>query len=134
MAETMRLMPEEWVREFHEIFGASIAVKPNVPLTQVRRTLLKEEWEELDEELALLEETNTITPNLIKEMTDLQYVLSGLAVVYNIDLNKAVEIVHQSNLSKLGDDGKPIFRGDGKFLKGKNYVPADVSSLVPNVS
>ena len=127
----MKLLPEEWVREFHEVFKHPIQIRPNAEYTRLRRTLLREEWNELEVELIKTEDNGIIHANLIKEMADLQYVLSGLAVSYGIDLNKAVEIVHQSNMSKLGADGRPIFRDDGKVQKGPNYREADVKELIP---
>lgn len=128
----MKLLPEEWVTEFHEVFDPKhIRTKPYEQYTRLRRRLLWEEYNELEVELIKTEETGVIHANLIKEMADLQYVLSGLAVAYGIDLNKAVEIVHQSNMSKLGKDGKPIYREDGKVIKGPDYKEADVSGLIP---
>jgi len=67
---------------------------------------------------------------LLKEMDDLQYVLSGMAVVLGLPLQVAFTRVHQSNMSKLGADGKPVYRSDGKVLKGPNYTPPDLEDLV----
>ena len=67
---------------------------------------------------------------LLKELADLQYVLSGYAVTFGIDLDTAFSLVHHSNMSKLGVDGKPIKREDGKVIKGPNYSPPNLSKLV----
>lgn len=67
---------------------------------------------------------------LAKELADLLYVCYGTALVYGIDLDHAVSLVHDSNMSKLDDDGNPILREDGKVLKGPNYSPPDMSSAV----
>lgn len=126
----MKLMPEEWVTEFHEVFGAPIAQQPNQKLTALRQKLIDEEVMELNEEFTKTFQTGIISPNFIKEMADLQYVLSGLAVTFGIDLNTAVQRVHESNMSKLVD-GKPVLREDGKILKGPNYFEPDLTDLVP---
>jgi predicted HAD superfamily Cof-like phosphohydrolase len=59
----------------------------------------------------------------VKELADLLYVVNGTAVEMGLDGDDIVNLVHQSNLTKLGEDGKPIFRDDGKVLKGPNYQP-----------
>lgn len=126
----LKLLPEEWVTEFHETFGAPINCEPDQQLTALRQKLIDEEVMELNEEFTKVFQTGKISPNFIKEMADLQYVLSGLAVTFGIDLNTAVQRVHESNMSKLVD-GKPVLREDGKILKGRNYFEPDLSDLVP---
>jgi NTP pyrophosphatase (non-canonical NTP hydrolase) len=66
---------------------------------------------------------------ILKELADLQYVVSHLAVRFNLPITAAFNRVHQSNLSKLDDNGEPIFREDGKVLKGPNYKAPDMSGL-----
>jgi predicted HAD superfamily Cof-like phosphohydrolase len=68
---------------------------------------------------------------LLKELCDLQYVLSGAAVALGLnEMQVAFTRVHNSNLSKLGLDGKPIYRKDGKVIKGPNYAPPELRDLV----
>ena len=67
---------------------------------------------------------------IAKELTDLLYVVLGFGVVLGIDLDKTFKVVHDSNMSKLDDDGKPIYREDGKVLKGPNYVKPDMTGVV----
>ena len=69
--------------------------------------------------------------NLVKELSDLVFVCYQFAATYNIDLDAAMERVFESNLSKLDEQGKPIYREDGKVLKGPNYKQADLSGCVP---
>ena len=69
-----------------------------------------------------------------KELSDLVFVCYQFAATYNIDLDKAMTRVFESNLSKLDEQGKPIYRSDGKVLKGPNYKPADMTGCVPEVS
>ena len=66
----------------------------------------------------------------LKELADLVYVCYQYAACTNWDLDEALSRVHQSNMSKLGDDGKPIYRGDGKVLKGPNYQPPTLEDLI----
>ena len=68
--------------------------------------------------------------DLLKELADLVYVCYHFANTFNLPLDSAIALVHQSNMSKLGEDGKPIRREDGKVLKGENYKPADLSGLL----
>ena len=103
-----------------------------------RYKLLFEEFNELKEEVAAAIADLNINgkvsvrtkERMLKEMADLQYVLSGMAVAFDLPLQVAFVRVHKSNMSKLGEDGKPIYREDGKVLKGPNYVPVDLEDLV----
>ena len=129
---------EETVAEFHRAFGHAIDVTPDTDLITLRNRLIFEEYSELRDELAaamvdvetLGEITSKTKQRILKEMADLQYVLSGLAVVLGLPLHVAFNRVHKSNMSKLGAYGKPILREDGKILKGPNYAPPDLEDLV----
>ena len=66
----------------------------------------------------------------LKELADLVYVTYGYANVRGWNLDEAVRRVHASNMSKLGDDGKPLYREDGKVLKGPNYQKPELGDLV----
>ena len=68
--------------------------------------------------------------NCLKELADLVYVCYQYAANMNWDLDEAMHRVHESNMSKLDQDGKPIYRDDGKVLKGPNYQPPDLSDLI----
>jgi predicted HAD superfamily Cof-like phosphohydrolase len=132
------LSREDVVAEFHKAFGHPIDVTPSTELIILRNNLIFEEYHELKDELAaamvdvetLGEITQKTKERILKEMADLQYVLSGLAVVLGLPLHVAFNRVHKSNMSKLGVDGKPILREDGKILKGPNYAPPDLEDLV----
>lgn len=122
----------EKVIEFHEKFGhgiASIQGTDERSITQeeadtimLRRKLIVEEFEELMSAPYLDE--------VMKEACDLLYVVLGMFVEFGWDVEEAFSRVHESNMSKLGEDGKPIYREDGKVLKGPNYKKADLSDLV----
>ena len=61
---------------------------------------------------------------------DLKYVVEGAALVFGIPLEPVFMEIHRSNMSKLGTDGKPIYREDGKVLKGPNYTPPNVAAVL----
>lgn len=71
---------------------------------------------------------------LVKELSDLVFVCYQFAATYNIDLDSAMDRVYESNLSKLDEHGKPIYRADGKVLKGPNYKPADMTGCIPEAT
>lgn len=126
------------MEEFHEVMGQPIEVEYSEDIIFLRRDLIEEEVRELLDELRTVwrdwAKSGEVFPDskerLLKEMADLQYVLSGLAVTFGLPLQEAFLRVHKSNMSKLGDDGKPVYREDGKVMKGSNYKPADLSDLV----
>ena len=71
---------------------------------------------------------------LVKELSDLVFVCFQFAAAFNIDLDEAMSRVFESNMSKLDEQGKPIFRVDGKVLKGPNYAPPVLTDCVPPVN
>ena len=87
--------------------------------------LIAEEFKECKE--AFINETYEAE---LKELADLVYVCFQFAENMDWDLEEALDRVHKSNMSKLGLDGKPIRRQDGKVLKGPNYQPPNLSDLV----
>jgi len=107
--------PLEMVTQFARTYKQSV----NLPWMKdtrhdlLRLMLVKEEYAEL---LSATDEEN-----LIKELADLVYVTYGYAATFGWNLDEAVRRVHASNMSKLDEDGQPIFREDGKVLKGPNY-------------
>lgn len=119
------------IKEFHECFNQEKNDKLNLEAIEkfkdLRLRLIKEEYNEVCNEFWM---TKIDPVALAKELTDLLYVVYGAGVTFGIDLDKCFEEVHRSNLSKLGADGKPIYREDGKVLKGPNYSPADLSQIV----
>lgn len=131
---------EDYIEEFHKAFDVAVYAEPTVELLKLRKTLISEEAEEVIAELnkviGLLEKNEEVPKelyaDLLKELSDLQVVLSGTAVALKPlqKLEEAFIRVHESNMSKLGDDGKPLFREDGKVLKGPNYFKPDLSDLV----
>ena len=89
------------------------------------------EFLEAAEELFADPEDQKLRENLIKELSDLVFVCYQFAATYDIDLDKAMTLVFDSNMSKLDERGMPIYREDGKVLKGPNYKAPDLSSCLP---
>ena len=96
-----------------------------------QKNLIVEEFKEfLEAEGKLFRESNQIHADALKELADLVYVCYQYAENMHWFLDEALNRVHESNLSKLGEDGKPIRREkDGKVLKGPNYKPPDLSLI-----
>ena len=95
-----------------------------------QKNLIVEEFKEfLEAEGLLFRQNNTIHSEALKELADLVYVCYQYAENMGWFLDEALNRVHESNMSKLGEDGKPIFREDGKVLKGPNYKPPTLEDL-----
>ena len=98
---------------------------------EMQKRLIVEEFKEfLDAEKQLLYGYTRNAEECLKELADLVYVCYQYAANLDWDLDIALDRVHQSNMSKLGEDGKPIRREDGKILKGPNYQPPTLTDLV----
>ena len=118
----------ERVKRFMETFGQETKEKaafPNDKTTSLRYDLIKEELDELKD---------AIDKKDIKEvadaLTDILYVTYGAGHAFGINLDKCFEEVQNSNMSKLGLDGKPIYNENGKVMKGPNYFKPDLSKLL----
>jgi predicted HAD superfamily Cof-like phosphohydrolase len=97
----------------------------------MQRTLIVEEFKEfLDAENQLIKGFAVNAADCLKELADLVYVCYQYAENLGWDLDEALHRVHQSNLSKLDDNGQPLYRNDGKVLKGPNYQPPNLNNLV----
>ena len=97
----------------------------------VQHKLIVEEFKEfLEAEGMLFMHGRNHQEDCLKELADLVYVCYQYAENMNWFLDEALNRVHLSNMSKLDEDGKPIYRGDGKVLKGPNYKPPDLSDLI----
>ncbi len=97
----------------------------------MQRTLIVEEFKEfLEAENQLLTGFVVNATDTLKELADLVYVCYQYAENLGWDLDEALNRVHRSNMTKLGEDGEPVYREDGKVLKGPNYQPPNLSDLV----
>jgi predicted HAD superfamily Cof-like phosphohydrolase len=117
------------VRKFHTIFGHEIRATPGFPDEKVRmfrRNFIREELEELE----VADDQNDIV-GVADALGDLLYVVYGAALVYGIDIDAVFREIHRSNMSKLGEDGKPIYReSDNKVMKGPNYFKPDLETVL----
>lgn len=115
----------EKVRNFHMMFRRPARSKPtSLPPRDklLRISLIGEEYREYVQAATIEEQA--------KELADLLYVVYGTAVEMGIDLDKVFAAVHESNMTKLDENGKPILREDGKVLKGVNYREPDIASAL----
>ena len=95
-----------------------------------QKNLIVEEFKEfLEAEGLLFRKNNNIHAEALKELADLVYVCYQYAENMGWFLDEALDRVHVSNMSKLGEDGQPVYREDGKVLKGPNYKPPDLTDL-----
>lgn len=126
--------------EFHKVYGAAINQPFTEELKALRIRLISEEALEVEEEFwpvdtiptdrgSLEVEIPVDRKKLTKELADLMYVTIGTAVTFGLPLREVFAEVHKSNMSKLGPDGKPIYREDGKVLKGPNYKEPDLDQF-----
>ena len=115
--------------EFRNAFQVKNSTTP-ASRTMQRRLIVEEFKEFLDAENQLIMGLTVNSAECLKELADLVYVCYQYAANLGWDLDEALDRVHKSNLSKLGENGKPIYREDGKVLKGPNYQPPNLTDLV----
>ena len=118
----------EDVKTFMETFGQIVRIKPKFPdqkTMQLRFDLIQEELNELKD---AMEEKNL--KEIADALTDILYVTYGAGYAYGINLDKCFKEVQRSNMSKLGEDGKPIFNEKGKVMKGPNYSEPNLKKFV----
>ena len=116
------------VKTFMETFGQEVKTSPEFPdndTVALRYDLIKEELEELYEGMGKKD-----IVEVADALTDILYVVYGAGHAFGIDLDACFDEVQRSNMSKLGADGKPIYREDGKVMKGPNYFAPDLTKYV----
>jgi predicted HAD superfamily Cof-like phosphohydrolase len=116
------------VGDFMTAFGQNVQMRPKLvdhDTSTLRYSLIAEELDEFGEAV----EKNDLV-GIADALTDLLYVVYGAGHAYGINLDKCFKEVHSSNMSKLGPDGKPIYREDGKVLKGPDYREPDLEKFV----
>ena len=109
-------------------FGQEVKEKAEFPsekITSLRFDLINEELNEL--EIAI---KNKDIKEIADALTDILYVTYGAGHAFGIDLDKCFEEVQSSNMSKLGEDGKPIYNDKGKVMKGPNYFKPNLKKFV----
>ena len=116
------------VKSFMQTFGQEVKIKAEFPkekIVKLRYDLIKEELNELK---------NAIKTKNLKEiadaLTDILYVTYGAGHAYGIDLDRCFSEVQKSNMSKLGEDGKPIYNKKGKVMKGSKYFEPNLKQFI----
>ena len=118
----------ERVKKFMETFGQEIKEKAEFPsdkITSLRHDLIKEELNELKEAI-----DNKDITEVADALTDILYVTYGAGHAFGINWDKCFDEVQNSNMSKLGENGKPIYNDAGKVMKGPKYFKPDLSKFV----
>tara|TARA_S200000501_G_scaffold344874_1_gene356979 strand:+ start:115 stop:486 length:372 start_codon:yes stop_codon:yes gene_type:complete len=118
----------ESVKKFMEVFGQEVKTKAEFPsekIIKLRYNLIKEELDEFEQALK-----DQDIKEVADALTDILYVTYGAGHAFGIDLNKCFDEVQRSNMSKLGDDGKPIYNEQGKVMKGPKYFQPDLSKFI----
>ena len=116
------------VGTFMKTFGQEVKTSPSLStdkINKLRIELIKEELEELTEAMK-----NNDLLEVADALTDILYVTYGAGHAFGIDLDKCFDEVQNSNMSKLGEDGKPIYNEAGKVMKGPNYFKPDLSKFL----
>ena len=116
------------VGTFMKTFGQEVKTSPSLStdkINKLRIELIKEELEELTEAMK-----NNDLLEVADALTDILYVTYGAGHAFGIDLDRCFDEVQNSNMSKLGENGKPIYNDAGKVMKGPKYFKPDLSKFV----
>ena len=115
------------VKKFMETFGQEVKTKAEFPsdkIINLRYDLIKEELDEFEEAIK-----SKNLKEIADSLTDILYVTYGAGHAFGIDLDKCFDEVQRSNMSKLGEDGKPIFNENGKVMKGPKYFEPNLKKF-----
>ena len=118
----------EKVRKFMQTFGQTVKNQASFPenkVSNLRVELIEEELEELRQ---AIRDKNLV--EVADALTDILYVTYGAGTAFGINLDKCFEEVHNSNMSKLGEDNKPIYNDKGKVMKGPNYFKPNLTKVI----
>jgi len=118
----------EKVKKFMLTFGQDVKTKPSFPgekIENLRNSLIEEELSELKEAVK-----NKDITEVADALTDILYVTYGAGHAYGINLDKCFDEVQNSNMSKLGEDEKPIYHESGKVKKGPNYFKPNLKKFL----
>ena len=116
------------VKKFMEVFGQEVKTKAEFPsekIIKLRYNLIKEELDEFEEALK-----DRDLKEVADALTDILYVTYGAGHAFGIDLDKCFDEVQRSNMSKLDEDGKPIYNEHGKVMKGPKYFQPDLGKFI----
>ena len=116
------------VGKFMKTFGQEVKNKPSFSSDKINQLRISLKKEELDELKEAMDSKNLL--EVADALTDLLYVTYGAGHAFGIDLDKCFEEVQNSNMSKLGEDGKPIYNEFGKVMKGPNYFKPNLIKYI----
>ena len=116
------------VKIFMETFGQEVKSKSSLSSEKINSLRISLIQEELDELKKAIQDEDII--EVADALTDILYVTYGAGHAFGIDLDQCFNEVQNSNMSKLGDDGKPIYNENGKVMKGPNYFKPDLSKYI----
>ena len=118
----------EKVGKFMKTFGQEVKTKPglsNEKINKLRIDLIDEELTEFKEAIK-----NNDLKEVVDALTDILYVTYGAGHAFGVNLDECFDEVQRSNMSKLGEDGKPIYNQAGKVMKGPNYFAPDLNKFL----
>ncbi len=121
----------EAVKEFHEAFGLGIKNKPTADLGKAKNLLRYKLMREENEEYLEAANSNDLV-EVADALGDMLYILCGTILEHGLQykIEEVFEEIQRSNMSKLGADGKPIYREDGKVLKGPSYFQPNIEQIL----
>ena len=118
----------EKVGEFMKTFGQEVKIKSSLGTDKINSLRISLIEEELDELKQAIKQKNLV--EVVDALTDILYVTYGAGHAFGVNLDKCFEEVQNSNMSKLSEDGKPIYNEEGKVMKGPNYFKPDLSKFL----
>ena len=118
----------ENVGEFMKTFGQEVKIKSSLGTDKINSLRISLIEEELDELKQAIKQKNLV--EVVDALTDILYVTYGAGHAFGVNLDKCFEEVQNSNMSKLSEDGKPIYNEEGKVMKGPNYFKPDLSKFL----
>ena len=120
----------ELVGDFMELMEQDVSTIPVLPDKAIQELRLDLIWEEVEELSVGINNKDLV--EIADALTDILYVVYGTGHAFGIDLDECFAEVHSSNLTKPGEDGKPVRREDGKIMKGPNYRKPDLTFILDN--
>ena len=118
----------ELVGQFMETFGQEVKCSPSIPSEEVKNLRIELIREELDELKQAIAENDLV--EIADALTDILYVTYGAGHSFGLNLDECFREVQASNMSKLDSEGNPIYREDGKIMKGEDYFPPNLKKVI----
>lgn len=122
------------VKEFHTVFKIGHNEIPTANLGDIKHALRYNLMKEENEEYLEAVQNNDLT-EIADALGDMLYILCGTIIEHGLQdkIEEVFDEIQRSNMSKLSEDGKPIYREDGKVMKGPNYFKPDFSKILENI-